>query len=47
VNYTYDEDEILSEIDDSEIEWEEELVDVYTEGGEDFAFDDLVEDFNV
>ena len=47
MNYTYDEDEILSEIDDSEIEWEEELVDVYTEGGEDFAFDDLVEDFNV
>jgi len=47
VKYGYDEEETLLEIDDSEIEWEEELVDVYVENGEEFAFDDLVNDFNV
>ena len=37
----------LLEIDDSEIQWVEELVDVYIESGEEFYFDDLVSDFNV
>jgi len=37
----------IQEIDDSEIEWVEELVDVYEAGGKEFYFDDIVNDFTV
>ena len=39
--------EVIQEISDSDIEWTTELVDVYTESGVDFYFDDLVEDLTV
>ena len=43
----YDKEGILLEIPDSEIEWNEELVDAYTEGGREFYFDDMVNSFNI
>jgi len=44
----YDKDlEELEEIPDEDVEWVEELVDVYIAGGREFIFDDLVEDFIV
>lgn len=48
MNYEYDEDkDELQEIDNSQVDWEEVIVDIYTVGGKEFIFDDLVEDFNV
>lgn len=47
MKYEYNEDDVILEIDDSEIEWVEELVDVYIEDNTEFLFDDLVSDFNV
>lgn len=37
----------LIEIPDEDIEWHEELVDVYTAGDKEFFLDDLIEDFEV
>ena len=39
------EEEVIEEIPDDEIIWEEELVDVYIENGEEFFLDDLINDF--
>jgi hypothetical protein len=39
--------ELIEEIPDSEVEWVEELMEVYIEGGEEFFLDDLVNDFSV
>ena len=50
MNYIENEDDLLEEIQeipDSEIEWVEEIVDIYEVNGKEFYFDDLVEDFMV
>ena len=50
MDYIENEDELLEEIQeipDNQIEWVEEVVDVYEVNGQEFYFDDLVEDFMV
>ncbi len=42
-----DDIELIEEIPDSDVEWVEEVVDVYIEKGEEFYFDDLVNDFYI
>lgn len=41
------EEELIQEISDDDIIWEEELIDVYIENGEEFALDDLINDFYI
>lgn len=48
MDYSYNEDEdLIEEIADDQVEWEEVILEVYSINGYEYIFDDLVEDFNV